>query len=480
MSDLPEGFVIEGQPQGGSDLPAGFVVQQGAPVAPYRGTILPLSKDASGNVGFDSNAGIVGMAKRALESVMSGVLLPGDVATGKTPILGPDGHTNPEVIGRSFELGSLTTPVNPGIRAGDRAIPGIANNLVREKPSVPTAQELASAGAADIKAARQSDLAIDPKALSSWSAKVQQDLLDSGVHPVDAPNTFAKLKELESAPSGSYITPSNLQSLRESLGATAQNFNADAAKDQLAASRAIKRLDGFLPSLDPSSFVARPAASAPATKQQIVAQALDAKREADRVTDLFERGRANYGAAMRSNDITGTLDRANTGILERAEARAQAANSGRNLDNTIRQKVASVLEKPKEISGLSDEELASLNSVVEGSPGRNAARYVGNVAAGGGGIGQILSGAIGGGAGMAAAGPAGALVGASIPVAAGAAARTVANAMARRALKNTDELLRTRSPLYQERLAQSPMEADQLAKRAALARLLLLSQDSRQ
>lgn len=477
MSDLPEGFVVEGQSRGGADLPPGFVVQQ---ATPYRGTILPFSKDASGHVGFDSNAGLVGMAKRAVEGLVSGALLPGDVATGKTPVLGPDGHTNPEVIGRSLELGSLVTPINPGVRAGDRAIPGVANNLVREKPSVPTAQELAAAGAADIKAARQSDLAIDPSALSGWSAKVQRDLLDSGVHPVDAPNTFTKLKELESAPAGSYITPSNLQSLRESLGATAQNFNPQAAKDQLAASRAIKGLDGFLPSLDPSNFVARPASAAPATKTQIVAQALDAKREADRVASLFERGRGNYAAAMRSNDITGTLDRANTGILERAESRAQAANSGRNLDNTIRQKVASVLEKPKEVSGLSDDEIAAMNGVIEGSAGRNIARYIGNVAGGGGGFGQIFGGAVGGGAGMAAAGPAGAVIGASVPVVAGAAAKTIANAMARRALSKTDELLRTRSPLYQERLAQMPMEAEGLAKRAALARLLLLSQDSRQ
>ncbi|WP_425905148.1 hypothetical protein [Nitrobacter sp. TKz-YC02] len=131
----------------------------------------------------------------------------------------------------------------------------------------------------------------------------------------------------------------------------------------MAASRSIRGLDKLLPSLDPESIVA----GTPAATQK-----------------LFERGRGNYAAAMRSNDITGALDRANTGILERAQARSQAANSGRNLDNTIRQKVAAVLEKPKEISGLSDTELSALNTVVEGGKVRNTARGVGNQFAGGG------------------------------------------------------------------------------------------------
>lgn len=428
-----------------------------APQQPYSGTILPLTKDSSGHVSFDSNAGLVGMAKRALAGMWSAATLPGDVYTGQTPVLGPDGKINPEVIGRSLDLAAIATPLNPGVRAGDKAIPGIAKTLSREKPPVPTAQELAASGADDINAARNSGLMVSPSALSNWSLKVQRDLLESGVHPVDAPNTFAKLKDLESAPADSYVTASNLQSLRESLGHTAQNFNPQAAKDQMAASRAIRGLDQFLPGVAEADVLA----GAPAATQV-----------------LFDRGHANYGAAMRSNNLTGTLDRANTGILERAENRAQAANSGRNLDNAIRQRVASVLERPKEVSGYSDPEIAALNGVVEGSAPRNAARYIGNFAGGGGGLGQIVAGTVGGGGGFALGGPVGAAIGASIPVATGAAAKSIANSLARRSLNRVDELVRTRSPLYEEALAQQPFEASNLARRAAIAKLLMLSQDS--
>lgn len=388
---------------------------------------------------------------RLAKSVYSAVTLPGDVYTGATPVVGPDGHTSQEVINRSAELAGIATPINPGIRAGDQIVPGAAKTLVPERVPVPSTKELAEAGGRDINAARNSGLELNSSAISDWSRKTQQELFESGIHPVDAPNTYIKLRELESPPPGAFTTASNLQSLREALGATAQNFNPQAAKDQLAASRSIRGLDELLPNVDPKDVLAgAPAATA----------------------EQFARGRGNYAAAMRSNDITGNLDRANTGILERAEVRAQAANSGRNLDNTIRQKVASVLEKPKEVSGLTDEEIAVLNAVIEGKMGRNVARYIGNAFGGGGGLGQLLTGGIGAGAGAAVGGVPGALIGSGVPMAVGAGAKSVANALARRSLNQADEALRMRSPLYQERAAKAPMIVQGEANRDFIARLL--------
>lgn len=378
------------------------------------------------------------------QSLVSGFTLPHDVMTGEA---------SPNDIGRVMDMAGLAMPINPAIRAGDAAIPGVAKTLVPGKVPVPTTEQLASAGSADINAARQSGLQIAAPAVSDFSQSMQQQLFDKGIHPVDAPNTYTKLRELENAPPGSYATAANLQSLRESLGHTAQNFNPAAAKDQLAASRAISGLDSFLPQVDPQSVLA---GSPSAT------------------SDLLQRGRGNYAAAMRSNDLTGALDRANTGILERAESRAQAANSGRNLDNTIRQKVASLLEKPKEVSGFSDPEIAALNDVIQGSGTRNFARYLGNFMGGGGGMGQAVSGSIGAGVGAVVGGPTGAVVGAATPLAVGSAAKSVANALAKRSLSKTDELVRMRSPLYQEAVNSTPMVADGLSQKEAIARLLML------
>lgn len=451
MSELPPGFVFEGRPQAENSLPNGFVSAGQGRQPAYSGTILPFSRDAQGNVSFDSDAGILGLAKRALSGVGSAVALPGDVFSGKTSIVGPDGHTNPEVIRRSAELAGLAMPINPAIRAGDRVVPGLAKSLTKKKPAIPTTEELAAAGKADMKAARDSGLEITSGSLANWSRQAQQDLFKDGIHPIDAKATFAKLKELEAAPAGSFVTASNLHSLRKSLQKTAQNFNQDSAADQLAASRSIRGLDGFLPSIDASSVLA----GSPAATGR-----------------LFERGRGNYAAAMRSNEITGALDRANTGIIERAQARAQAANSGRNFDNTIRQKIASLLEKPKEISGLSDAEIAAFNRTMNGSLARNTARYVGNVLGGGGGFGQAFTGALGAGVGAMAGNVPGAIIGAGVPIAVGASAKAIANALAKKSVNGVDELLRKRSPLYQERLAASPMETKNLTNKELMARLL--------
>jgi hypothetical protein len=357
-------------------------------------------------------------------------------------------------VPRAMEFSTVASPVNPAVRAGDRAIPGVARAAAKKvNPKVPTAQELKAAGAADINAAKNSGLDITASSVGDWSRKVQNDLFNSGIHPVDAPNTFAKLKELENAPSGSFATASGLQSLRESLGVTAQNFNPNAAKDQLAASRAIKGLDEFIPNVNPKDVLAGTPSAA---------------------SELFKRGRANYGAAMRSNDLTGTLDRANTGILERAEVRAQAANSGRNLDNTIRSKVASLLEKPKEVSGFNDAELEALNSVVSGGPARNTARYVGNLFGGGGGIGQSGVAALGAGGGAAVGGVPGALVGGVAPAVVGSGSKAIANALAKRSLNKADELIRMRSPLFEEALRAAETIPAHLSKKEAIAKMLLM------
>lgn len=393
--------------------------------------------------------GILGEAKDA-------ALLPGRVMQEaqqpKTSI--SDSDVSAMSVPATMGFATLASPVNPAVRAGDRAIPGVAGAAVEKvKPRVPTTEELAKAGGADINAARNSGLEVAASSVGDWSRKVQQELFDSGVHPTLAGNTHKILKELEDAPPGSFSTAANLQALRENLQSVAQNFNPNAAKDQLAASRAIRQLDEFIPNLNPKDVLAgTPAAT----------------------NELLKRGRGNYAAAMRSNDLTGVLDRANTGILERAEVRAQAANSGRNIDNTIRSKVASLLEKPKEVSGFSDPELAALNKVVEGGAGRNTARYIGNLLGGGGGIGQAGIGALGGAGGAAVAGIPGAAVGAIAPAAVGAGSKAIANQLAKRSLNQVDELVRTRSPLYQEALRAADTMPSHLGKKAAIAKMLLM------
>jgi hypothetical protein len=416
-----------------------------------------------GDVGNQALADVKAIPGKLWDAVKGIAQLP--ARTGEAAAeYGKTGEYNPAPF---MEAAALTSPVNPAIRTGDKIIPGAANATFKEKAAVPTTTELNKEGIKDIRAGKSSGLDLTGQSIANYSQKLQREFVEgtdsvSAIHPVSAPNTFKILAEVGNAPPNAIFTAANLQTLREQLGTIAQNFNPNAAKDQFAASRAIKRLDEFLPSVAQKDILA----GSPAATQQ-----------------LFERGRGNYAAAQRSNDITGVLDRANTGILDRSLARAQSAHSGRNIDNTIRSKITSVLEKPKEVAGYTDPELAALTGAMEGGSVRNQARTVGNLLGGGGGIGSTLlaatgaipAGIAGGMTGSGTAAALGALAGAT-PAIVGAGSRSVANALAKRDIKRVDELLRKRSPMYEERVANAPMSVVTPEGRAALIRALMLEQ----
>ncbi len=151
---------------------------------------------------------------------------------------------------------------------------------------------------------------------------------------------------------------------------------------------------------------------------------------------------------MRSNSLTGDLSRANTGILEQAEARAHASHSGSNIDNAIRQRVASLLQSPERLQGFSQPEIDALNDVVQGGLVRNTARRVGNYFGGGGGLGSLAATAAGAAlGGHLMPGIEGTALGAAVPTAVGVSAKGLENALARRSLGGVDEMVRARSPL---------------------------------
>ena len=94
--------------------------------------VLPFEVKGKDDFRFSSDAGILGSIKRALT-------LPGDVVTGKVDPKSPEG------IGRALELATMASPVNPAVRAGDRAIPGLAQALQPGKAATPSTEAIRAA-----------------------------------------------------------------------------------------------------------------------------------------------------------------------------------------------------------------------------------------------------------------------------------------------------------------------------------------------
>lgn len=397
MTDLPPGFVLEQISGGAPALPSGFVPASQQP---------PGSPSGGGGL---SNIRLSQFAKGLYNAAISGLTLPGDVYSGKVD------PSSDEAIRRSVDLAGFATPVNPMVRAGDRALPGVAKAIRSEKP-IPTAEQLREAATANYAAARESGVEIASDSVRKVASAMQQRLEQEGIFDTDAPRTFANLRRLQDAPPESFARVEQLESARKAFGHAAGDFKNPT--EQLAASQTIRGMDDYLSSIDPADVLAGSPTAA---------------------SEAFTRARGNYAAASRSDSITGAL--------ERADLNAAVANSGQNVDNAIRQRMRDILVKPKDSRGFSPEELAAVEQVARGSAATNISRGAGNLLGGGGGLGGIASGVVG--AATTSAAGLSPFLGAVAPVI-GYGAKKVANALTKRAANRADEMVRMRSPLYEE------------------------------
>lgn len=418
----------------------------------YRGSVLPFSRDAQGNVHFDLGAGIPGAIWNAAKGAWDAATLPGDVASGRAIVPSSD---NNESMARTVGLAALALPANPATKAGEVS-PVDALAGARRAKVVPTASELKTTAGAQYDRVfgnpdkNMAGMGVDytPKSLQELANTTDRYLFAKGIHPTRAPETYGVIEEFSNPPPGSVVTLANLHAARKTLGDVALKSDGE---EKIAATSFLKRLDGFLERPPAEGVLAGPAAAA---------------------GEELARARRNTAASKRSNTITGELDNAVTGIGERAELGAQTANSGQNIDNAIRQRTKSLLFNKDKLAGFNKEEIQALKGVSEGSAPRNALRILGNLGGGGLGLGTTFLGSGVGGYGVASGSPGMMAVGFGLP-AAGIGARQASNVLTRKALEKADELVRKRSPLYEE--GGAGWYVPGTAERAALIKALMES-----
>lgn len=395
-----------------------------------KGMIFPISRDEKGNVSFDSDAGLLGVAKRAF-------MLPGQAMNGEVDPMSPEG------IERAAEFASMLTPINPAVRAGEWAIPGVSNSL--KKPALKAPTEAALRDAAKIDYDRVANSAVDYKtsAVNGLSGEIQTKLTDDGIISELAPKTWAVLSKLSEAPEGSVASVSGLQAARRAFGNAAKDFANPT--EQLAAKRAMESLDQFISRSDPATIQSG---------------------DASEVAGLLDSARGNYSAYKRSQTLSG-LDDA-------AQLRANAANSGHNAGNTARQRIASLLLNNKKAAQFGKEDIAELRAVNEGSLAANATRSAGNLLGGGGGLGAMLTSGAGAIPGILSSSPELTAVGAVALPALGRMSKEASNVLTERALQQVGESTRKRSPLYEAMLKAAPSEAVLPEKKLAIIRALMM------
>lgn len=272
--------------------------------------------------------------------------------------------------------------------------------------SAPSIQELKTAAKAGYESPEVAAVNIKSKALTDFADRTGLELNNLGIDEVLAPKTFGLLARLQKAPPGSTITGANLQTARKAFGNAAGSPDAT---ERLAAKTVIDKLDELLPGLRREDVISGDVGAA---------------------SKILEDARGNYSAAKRAESIDNKTIQ--------AELRAAAANSGQNVANTVRQRMADILLKPKEQRGFSESELAQMESIVRGSKSGNVLRAAGNMLGGGGGLGAVVSAAVGG---AATGGP-----GAVAPLI-GFGLRALSNRLTIKQTERLSEAIRMRAPL---------------------------------
>lgn len=412
--------------QAGGEKPAPEIVE--------RGMLLPLSKDSEGNVSFDSDSGILGSVKRA-------IMLPGQAMRGE---IDPN---SPEAIGRAFEFGLTFTGMNPAMRAGELAIPGVKNSLRAASVDPPTEEALKGAANAGFKAMRESGVDYRSTAVEELARRIKGGLDEEGFLAKHAPKTHGVLDDLANAPEGSVATISGLAAARKSFRQARKDFNNPS--EQEAARRAVGGLDEFISNPGAESILSG---------------------SADEAAKLLKDANANYAASKRVGAIGNKQ--------EIAKLRADASNSGQNIGNSIRQRIVDLITRPKEAAGYSEAELKALKRVSEGSTAANATRYASNLLGGGGGLGASVTAGLGAVAGSATGSPALIAAGAGLPIL-GAGLRAASNRITNKALDEAMQLTASRSPLYERMLQEAPFEADSPNRTVAALRALILGVQQR-
>jgi hypothetical protein len=420
----------------------------------YRGSILPYGEDEQGNKEL-ATPGIV-------KGLMELALLPGHATTGGK-------YTAQDVAG----LAAIGSPVSVASRAGQSAL-GAAKTTHRPvAPEVPTAPELRAAAASSYDKAASLGVNYTSNSVKQWADDLVRTLDDGGGAEIN-PALFAILKKFQSPPRGSNVSLKSFESARKLLNSLAEGQKASVGTNPLGkmqasgTRRAIEQLDDFVASVDPSRVMVRPAPPTGTTALTApghnfaTADFRSSQGAASEAAQTLKTARGNAAAAFRSDRITG--------LGESAELRAAAANSGKNIGNTIRQRLASFIDQPRKVSGLTKDEVAAIRQVVEGTATANTLRRVSNMLGGGGGVGQSLMAGVGASIGYS-GGPMGAALGAAVPTIAGSATRGMSNRLTKKALYGVDDLIRARSPLYQSRLANPGVAVPSTAP-ASMARAL--------
>lgn len=315
----------------------------------------------------------------------------------------------------------------------------------RSTAEVPTTAEHQVAKNLDYDRLARSGARYEPASFASRADDIEAQLTRQRFGPRDSPRSWQALDEMRGGPTSqthafgpnAVLDPGNIEWIHKGLNKiprAAENAN------DLASAGIIKR--GM------TDFVEHPPTGAvlPGTE-----------RAAFEASALAARARGNNAAYKRGQMFDS--------LQENALTAAGSQASGLNVQNKLRQGVAGGLRlnkdgvSPFSKAGYNADEIGALTRFARVPRGDATMRYVDRLFGAGGGLGASAGAGVAGGFGgqYLKDDPAlGAALGAAT-LPAGLALRMVGNRRANRQMNELSDMIRQRSPLYQDRAAVAPM-----------------------
>jgi hypothetical protein len=355
---------------------------------------------------------------------VSKVVGPIKQAIGTGAVVGA-GNSEGDLVQRASD--AATSGAISGALGG--VVAGIGRAVGGKAPSsVPSIPELKDEARNLYRSSAIRDFEIAPQSVSNAAAGIRARLDAEGFDEIIGTKAHAILKRLESAPEGSTVTGLNLHSIQKTLGKAAGSMDP---QEKAAASMALREFNDFLENVPAANVV---------------------KGSADDFVNTMREANGNYSRAMQASNIDNKIIQ--------AETRAAASNSGMNVANTVRQRMADVKLNPKQSRGMHPDDVAAAGQIAEGTRAGNIVRKIGNIAGGGGGLGTLAAGAAGvGAAGAYSNDPGSSALGLALP-AFGFAMRGLGNRMTLNQANKLSEAIRARAPLasattkFEEKVAQ--------------------------
>lgn len=328
--------------------------------------------------------------------------------------------------------------------AGGGAIFG--RGPARSRAATPTSQELHDASQVNYGVLARSPAAYEPGAFHQAANDVENRLLAERYHWRDSPGTWRAIEEMRGGGTpGQLNTGGNALVDPASIDFVRQGIN----KIPQTEKRATDRASGEVVKRALDDFIINP-------PQGAVLPGLE--REAALASERALEARGNWAGHKRTEKLDD--------LITNARNTAGATGSGLNLENELRKGTRTFVRQtggtsPAELAGFNPAEVTALTNFTQGTPWGNRLRYSANLLGGGGGLGALAAFGVGSGG---VAGKyfkddpeAGAAVGAALP-ATGLLLKAIANRRANTNIRQLQEMVAQRTPLYDYRTMMSGMQ----------------------